>query len=127
VVAVESDAARAARAAKRRYYERDKEKVKKRARARFCERRRFLDTLKEGKPCARCADVFPPVAMDFHHRDPATKDKKFQWAAAGRERLLAEIEKCDLLCANCHRIEHWNEQPRAGCAEDQATAPGVGA
>jgi hypothetical protein len=44
--------------------------------------------------------------MDFDHRDGSSKlgniaslVKRWSW-----KRLLAEIEKCDIICANCHRI-----------------------
>lgn len=61
-------------------------------------------------PCARCGGSFPVVVMDFHHRDPATK--LFTVAAGNRRKLtdvIAEIAKCDVLCANCHRIVEWGE------------------
>ena len=62
-----------------------------------------------GGRCIKCNGVFPDVAYDFHHRDEKTKiddparmiDRKSLGAIA------AEIAKCDLLCANCHRIEHY--------------------
>jgi hypothetical protein len=60
-------------------------------------------------PCAMCGGTFPPYCMDFHHRNP--NEKAFgigqQAGVVGLDRLLEEIEKCDILCANCHRIaEH---------------------
>lgn len=60
------------------------------------------------RPCDRCSGSFPAYVMDFHHRDPATKLFTVgQTATRGYEGLMAEIAKCDLLCANCHRIvEH---------------------
>jgi hypothetical protein len=68
------------------------------------ERRLFLDQLK-AVPCADCGGEFPAVCMDFDHRDPSTKsftisaNKTVSW-----EKLLAEIAKCDVVCANCHRL-----------------------
>lgn len=67
-----------------------------------------------GSKCIRCG--FSPrsdveyAAFDFHHRDPMTKS----FGVAGShsrswESLVAELEKCDLLCANCHRILHVTE------------------
>lgn len=65
---------------------------------------------KEGTPCADCGQSYPPYVMDYHHRDPATKEFKVSLARANTwawSRVKAEIDKCDLLCANCHRIrEH---------------------
>lgn len=70
--------------------------------------RQFVSTYKQGKKCVRCG-FDNPIALDFHHRNPA--DKKFAISRAcisgiGKDRLDKEIAKCDLLCANCHRIEH---------------------
>jgi hypothetical protein len=45
--------------------------------------------------------------MQFHHRDPSTKS--FQVSSGNRSwaRTLAEAEKCEMICANCHAEEHW--------------------
>ncbi len=57
-------------------------------------------------PCADCGATFPPYVMDFDHRDPV--DKLFAVGTGiGQHQpldLLWEIEKCDVVCANCHRI-----------------------
>jgi hypothetical protein len=45
--------------------------------------------------------------LDFHHRDRATKTIAVSMMPNSGwrlERVREEIEKCDLLCANCHRI-----------------------
>jgi hypothetical protein len=72
----------------------------------------WLESLKAGRSCSRCGFSHPAV-LQFHHRDPAAK--KVEVAAAARQgwsrsRILAEIAKCDLLCANCHFIVHWEEK-----------------
>src|SRR5882672_3695163 len=58
-------------------------------------------------PCLDCGGTFPPHVMDFDHRDPATKS--FSLAAdkvllKNRALLEIEVSKCDVICANCHRI-----------------------
>ena len=74
------------------------------------ERHNFLIEAK-AKPCDDCGRIYPSCAMDFHHRDASTKDRK---VARGLRllyslpRVVAEIEKCDVLCANCHRIREWS-------------------
>jgi hypothetical protein len=50
---------------------------------------------------ARCV-----AALEFHHRDPRTKKFGLGQFDGSLARLLAEAEKCDLLCANCHRLRH---------------------
>jgi hypothetical protein len=60
-----------------------------------------------GGACVKCGYNICQAAMDFHHRE----DKEFtlshrinyRW-----ERLTKELDKCDLLCANCHRELHYN-------------------
>ena len=74
-------------------------------RRRWREQARSLDRLRD-TPCADCGGRFPPCAMDFDHRDPDTK----RWAVtrmigrAGTSRILDEVAKCDIVCANCHRL-----------------------
>lgn len=58
-------------------------------------------------PCADCGKRFPPYVMDFHHTD---RNKEFG-VASGKNRnfnkVLTEIAKCVILCANCHRIREY--------------------
>jgi len=74
-------------------------------RIRYAERLALTDELKD-VPCADCGVRFPSVCMDFDHRDPNTKEFNISRSLAHRswESILAEIAKCDVVCANCHRI-----------------------
>ena len=50
--------------------------------------------------------------LDFHHRDPEEKDENLGNAVTigwSKERILKEVEKCDIYCANHHRELHWRE------------------
>jgi hypothetical protein len=70
-------------------------------------RRAYIYKLKS-KPCADCGKSFPSVAMDFDHRF-GTK-KLFDIGTSMQRNwdvILCEIEKCDIVCANCHRIRTW--------------------
>lgn len=65
-----------------------------------------------GGKCIRCGyDKYPEV-LEFHHKNPA--EKLFGVGQRGLtrswEKVRAEIEKCNLLCANCHREEHIEER-----------------
>jgi hypothetical protein len=67
---------------------------------------------KESHPCADCGVCYPYVAMSFDHPPGADKvdDVSRLAKASGHDRLMAEIEKCDLCCLNCHAIrthERW--------------------
>lgn len=67
----------------------------------------------KAQPCVRCGNTFPARCMDFHHRDPDKKEGDICRLArkpCGDRTLRREIEKCDLLCANCHRILHSEEE-----------------
>jgi len=65
----------------------------------------IVQGVKTGRACADCGEVFPPYVLDFDHRDPSTKLAKVSALvfSGSKELLLAEIEKCDLVCSNCHR------------------------
>jgi hypothetical protein len=63
-------------------------------------------------PCIECGETDPRV-LEFHHRD---ENEKFmdvsQLVGAGYfiATLKAEIDKCDVLCTNCHRKKTMNER-----------------
>lgn len=60
-----------------------------------------------GGKCKRCGFDKHPAALEFHHTDPTIK--KFEIGMVANkswESIKEEILKCELLCANCHRIEH---------------------
>lgn len=63
-----------------------------------------------GGQCVRCGYDKCIAALEFHHTDPIQKDPDFRkmrnWSF---ERNRAEFEKCELLCANCHREVHYKE------------------
>ena len=63
-----------------------------------------------GDKCVDCGNTYPSAVYDFHH----LRDKKECVANMIRynlkiETILEEVDKCVLLCANCHRIRHFNE------------------
>ena len=60
-----------------------------------------------GGKCMKCGGEFQPCVFDFHHRNPAEKEHKIgTLCSRSWENIVKELDKCDLLCANCHRIEH---------------------
>jgi hypothetical protein len=62
-------------------------------------------------PCARCKVSYPSCVMDFHHV-PGRGQKKFQISrnkCLTLTALLEEVAKCDVLCANCHRLHHYTD------------------
>jgi hypothetical protein len=92
------------------YPERRKKTENNNMRRRRANFRNFLNE-KKNRPCLDCDQLFPPCAMDFDHRDRATK--KFNVSEAGdkpSKDLLEEIEKCDVVCANCHRKREFDRR-----------------
>lgn len=76
--------------------------------AKRVEIRDFIRSLKVDKPCADCGGVFPPTCMDFDHLDPQLKEFDICQDAYrdlySEEKILEEVAKCEIVCANCHRI-----------------------
>jgi len=73
-----------------------------------------------GGKCERCGFEHL-AALDFHHKDPTQKSFRLSDALVrtkqySREMVEAEILKCELLCKNCHAIEHctWELEGRTG-------------
>ena len=65
--------------------------------------------------CRRC-DETDPACLDFHHVDEDGKEMSISRLVThgySRQRLLDEIEKCEILCANCHRKLHYDAPDRA--------------
>jgi hypothetical protein len=60
----------------------------------------------KGGRCTDCGYSTCLWVLEFHHRDPATKEFGVGGFNGSLVRLLMEVDKCDLLCANCHRLRH---------------------
>jgi len=77
------------------------------------QRRLILVEYKGGK-CEKCKQAFPYVAFDFHHHDPQQKLFPLSQRHMGRtlENLQQEADKTHLLCACCHRVVHYQKEPR---------------
>lgn len=90
----------------REYKKNNKEKVALAQRTRTQRHKQKAIEYLGGK-CAHCGNKFPPAAYDFHHTNPSEKEgslSKILWYSW--DRIQIELDKCILLCANCHRIEH---------------------
>lgn len=85
----------------------DRNKVRQKDRQRtFSNKLRAIEHL--GGKCVECGYNKCPAALDFHHRDPHTKDATVRTLIQRKwQDILIEINKCVLLCSNCHREYHW--------------------
>jgi len=82
-------------------------------RARWRYQAEVLDQLRS-VPCADCGGRFAQCSMDFDHRDPSTKTARVPALVgrAGIRRILAEVAKCDIVCANCHRLRTFERRSK---------------
>ena len=71
------------------------------------ERYKLLNAYKLERGCAACGYAEDPVALDFDHLEPSAKAGNISALVrhAPWQRVLAELEKCQLLCSNCHRVK----------------------
>ncbi|MBI4057790.1 hypothetical protein HY405_00500 [Candidatus Microgenomates bacterium] len=97
----------------RTYYHDNRERQLKlaliRRRRAYYEKREVINALKM-VPCADCGKEYPYYVMDFDHRN--TKEKlgdishAMSWSI---EKIKREVRKCDVVCANCHRIRTYGK------------------
>lgn len=72
----------------------------------------YLDISGRKYACEKCGYTNVPGSLDFHHLNPLEKD--FEISSISRsislegfmEKAASEIDKCQILCPNCHRLEH---------------------
>ena len=94
----------------KKYREENYVEINEKRRKKIRERKDKLVQSKGGR-CEHCQQSFShPHVYDFHHKDPTTKEFSIGYALTRTnipiEDLLKEVDKCLMLCANCHRIEH---------------------
>ena len=79
----------------------------RRAKTRYTNRkRRLVAELKSG-PCLDCGLRFHHAAMDFDHVRGVKINDVATLVSNGRSGILEEIAKCELVCANCHRVRTY--------------------
>lgn len=94
----------------REWYINNKDKVKREVKDRKQSIQKWFLEYKTTLNCIKCGESHPSC-LEFHHR----YDKDFLLSEAAstgksKETILKEIDKCDVLCSNCHRKFHWNER-----------------
>lgn len=89
----------------------------------------------KGGRCERCGYDRCADALDFHHRNPGEKDFSVSEKGYTRSwvRVKRELDKCVLLCSNCHRELHaqlaasaGNSRVTSGLIQGTRTASGGG-
>lgn len=94
------------KAASKRHYENNKHRYLERNARYRQEIQDYVRKIKEENPCKDCGKTFPYYVMDFDHLDAKNKVNTINYySSTGRiGALKKEIVKCEVVCANCHRI-----------------------
>lgn len=96
----------------KKHYESNKKYYVQKARESKKEMRNLIIDTKTDQPCADCKVTYPYYVLDFDHLPGS--DKAFTIGESvkrvGKRQMIDEIAKCDIVCANCHRIRTFNRQ-----------------
>lgn len=77
--------------------------------------RRWIHAQKVGRACMDCEREYPAICMDFDHRagtDKVATVSQLVLSFAPLATMKKEIEKCDLICSNCHRVRTFKRLHR---------------
>ena len=94
------------------YYQKHKARLKALSKVttakRYREGKAFIDAYKRRLGCRECGRT-EPCGLDLHHTDPSVKNRDVaRLASCSKARIVGELAKCVVLCAYCHRLEHYN-------------------
>lgn len=98
----------------RKYYHDNKDRQLRlaliRRRKSYYIKRDYVNKVKD-VPCADCGQKYPFYVMDFDHRDGSDKlGHVAHMLSHSIKYLEKEIQKCDIVCSNCHRIRTYKRQ-----------------
>ena len=99
----------------KKWYNENKEKQIQKINKRQEEIKRWMTEYKSQLSCEYCG-FDNPLALEFHHvKDKKRKNVSYLAAfGASKETILEEIDKCIVLCSNCHQIKHFTDNNCAG-------------
>ena len=92
---------------KKKYYQDNRQKSLERSKQSRDRRKAYVNKIKESKPCSDCNKYYPYYVMQFDHipeRGAKIGSINNLIRTAGMQKLLGEIEKCEVVCGNCHSI-----------------------
>ena len=92
----------------REYYKKNRDRVKGQINSarkiRIANLSKEIRELKESTPCTDCGISYPYYVMDFDHvRGNKTGNISHMINSAVTKKVREEIEKCEIVCSNCHR------------------------
>ena len=97
---------------RRDWYYRNREHAISKINERIDLLKKWMKEYKSGLKCEKCG-MSNPLCLVFHHKNPKEKETNLSQAAHNGwsiQRILKEIQKCEVLCANCHLILHASEE-----------------
>jgi hypothetical protein len=94
--------------ASKKHYLKNKQRYLDRNKRYREEIRKYVQDIKENTPCADCGKKYPYYVMDFDHLGDKEFDINYLTATGRCGKLRDEIKKCEVVCANCHRIRTHN-------------------
>jgi hypothetical protein len=104
------------KAAQRAYYDRNKEQVKVKSAEHRSKVIKYIQQLKQDTVCMDCGIDYPYWIMEFDHRPGVKKvgNISMMYKTHSFEEVKAEIEKCDVVCSNCHKDRTRSRLIRTG-------------
>ena len=90
-----------------RHYEENKERKLELVNTRNRRKKRAAVELLGGR-CHDCHGEFHQCVYDFHHVDGTKEMNPSKALCMSWDRAVEELNKCVLLCANCHRLRHFS-------------------
>ena len=92
------------------YYESNKDRIRKSNKAYKLKIRKWFREYKKTLECIQCGESHW-ACLEFHHTHRNKDNAVSNMAAAGysKNKIMKEINKCIVLCANCHRKVHYKE------------------
>lgn len=96
---------------RKKHYEQNKAYYIEKAKKWKAEFNKWFDSIKIGLSCELCGEDRHWV-LDFHHNDPSKKESSVAKLKerCNKKKVLEEIERCTVLCSNCHRDLHYQER-----------------
>jgi hypothetical protein len=94
------------------YYEKNRELVISKINAKKKIHKAWFVNYKKQLACVTCGHNHP-AALDFHHVEQKKSNRKVHKLVSDgntKKRILEEIDKCVVLCSNCHRVHHEEER-----------------
>ena len=104
-------------AASKRHYEKNKDKVKRRSYKRNVNQRQrnreYIAEVKSNSQCVDCGES-NPLVLEFDHviGEKVGNISDMCHSCCSIETIQKEIDKCEVRCANCHRIQTYNRRTK---------------